>query len=186
MKTLPKLTLLAAALTLATPLLAQTAAAPRPIKAVVITMFAPEAEGWVKPFKLDERIPVPGLFPDYPAIQCNTDDVCLLTTGMGHANAAASTLALTLDPRFDFTRTWFLIAGIAGIDPQQGTLGTAAWARWLIDFGIAHEIDAREMPRAGPPATTACSPRAPARSPSSSTAPRLPGWTKPCCRRPWP
>lgn len=147
MKTLPKLTLLAAALTLATPLLAQTAAAPRPIKAVVITMFAPEAEGWVKPFKLDERIPVPGLFPDYPAIQCNTDDVCLLTTGMGHANAAASTLALTLDPRFDFTRTWFLIAGIAGIDPQRGTLGTAAWARWLIDFGIAHEIDAREMPR---------------------------------------
>ena len=147
MNTLHKLALAAAALTLATPLLAQTPAAPRPIKAVIITMFGPEAEGWVKPFKLDERIPVPGLSPDYPAIQCSTDDVCLLTTGMGHANAAASTLALALDPRFDFTRTYFLIAGIAGIDPQQGTLGTAAWARWLIDFGIAHEIDAREMPK---------------------------------------
>lgn len=147
MNTLHKLALATAALTLATPLLAQTPAAPRPIKAVIITMFGPEAEGWVKPFKLDERIAVPGLSPDYPAIQCSTDDVCLLTTGMGHANAAASTLALALDPRFDFTRTYFLIAGIAGIDPQQGTLGTAAWARWLIDFGIAHEIDAREMPK---------------------------------------
>ena len=150
MNTLHKLALAAAALTLTTPLLAQTPAAPRPIKAVIITMFGPEAEGWVKPFKLDERIAVPGLSPDYPAIQCNTDDVCLLTTGMGHANAAASTLALALDPRFDFTRTYFLIAGIAGIDPQQGTLGTAAWARWLIDFGIAHEIDAREMPKGWP------------------------------------
>ncbi|URI09987.1 purine nucleoside permease [Aquincola tertiaricarbonis] len=146
-----KLTSLAAGLALAAPLLAQAQAAapatPRPIKAVVITMFGPEAEGWFQPLKLDERIKVPGLSLDYPELRCNTDDVCLLTTGMGHANAAASTLALAMDPRFDFTRSYFLIAGIAGIDPQQGTLGTAAWARWLIDFGIAHEIDAREMPK---------------------------------------
>lgn len=118
----------------------------RPIKVVVITMFAPEAEPWIEPFNLNEKIPVPGLSPDYPALRCNPDDLCLLTTGMGHANAAASTLALTLDPRFDLRRTYFLVAGIAGMDPAQGTLGSAAWARWLIDFGIAHEIDAREMP----------------------------------------
>jgi purine nucleoside permease len=55
-------------------------------------------------------------------------------------------LAVTLDPRLDLRKTYFLIAGIAGIDPAQGTLGTAAWARWLVDSGIAHEIDAREMP----------------------------------------
>ena len=45
-----------------------------------------------------EEVTVPGLPPDYPALRCNADDVCLLTTGMGHANAAASTLAVTLDP----------------------------------------------------------------------------------------
>ncbi|MES2946194.1 MAG: purine nucleoside permease [Pseudomonadota bacterium] len=126
---------------------AQTAAAPRPLKVLIISMFAPEAEPWVKPFKLTESITVPGLSPDYPAIRCNTDDVCSLTAGMGHANAAASTLAITLDPRFDLRKTYFLVAGIAGIDPMQGTIGSATWARWLVDFGIAHEIDAREMPR---------------------------------------
>jgi hypothetical protein len=39
-----------------------------------------------------------------------------------------------------------LIAGIAGIDPSMGTLGSAAWARYLVDFGLQNEIDAREKP----------------------------------------
>lgn len=123
---------------------------PRAVKVLIITMFEPEAAPWIAPFKLDEKISVPGLLPESPALRCNTDDVCLLTAGMGHTNAAASTLAVALDPRFDLRRTYVLIAGIAGIDPAQGTLGSAAWARWLVDFGIAHEIDAREMPRTWP------------------------------------
>lgn len=141
---LPSLSLFLAAALLALPAWAES---PRALKVVVISMFGPEAEPWIQPFELNEQIRVPGLSGDYPTIRCNRDDVCLLTTGMGHANAAASTLALSLDPRFDLTKTYFLIAGIAGIDPAQGTIASAAWARWLIDFGIAHEIDAREMPR---------------------------------------
>lgn len=121
--------------------------APREIKVLVISMFEPEAAPWIEPFKLTESVPVPGLLPEHPALRCNADGVCLVVVGMGHANAAASTLAVALDPKLDLRRTWFLIAGIAGIDPAQGTTGSAAWARWLIDFGIAHEIDAREMPR---------------------------------------
>ena len=125
---------------------AQPAAGARVIKVLVITMFEPEAAPWIEPLKLVESVPVPGLPATSPALRCNADDVCLLTTGMGHTNAAASTLAVALDPRFDLTRTWFLVAGIAGIDPARGTTGSAAWARYLVDFGIAHEIDAREMP----------------------------------------
>lgn len=125
----------------------QTTASARPLKVVIISMFAPEAEPWVTPFQLKEEIAVPGLSPDYPAIKCNTDDVCLMVAGMGHANVAASTMALALDPRFDLKETYFLIAGIAGIDPARGTTGTATWARYLVDVGIAHEIDAREMPK---------------------------------------
>lgn len=125
---------------------APAADAPRAVKVIIITMFAPETQVWIEPFGLTQEIEVPGLGEDGRKLKCNADDVCLLTTGMGHANAAASVLAVTLDPRLDLRRSYFLIAGIAGIDPAHGTLGTAAWARWLIDFGIAHEIDAREMP----------------------------------------
>ena len=125
----------------------QTPTSPRPLKVVIISMFAPEGEPWIAPFQLKEEIVVPGLSPDYPAIKCNADDVCLMVSGMGHANAAASTIALALDPRLDLKKTYFLIAGIAGIDPAQGTTGTATWARYLVDVGIAHEIDAREMPK---------------------------------------
>jgi purine nucleoside permease len=69
-----------------------------------------------------------------------------MTTGMGHANAAASTMALAFSPRFDLRHTYFLISGIAGIDPKQGTVGSAAWAKYLVDFGIQWEIDGREIP----------------------------------------
>lgn len=120
----------------------------RPVKVVIVTMFEPEAAPWLGPFGLTESVPVPGLLPAHPALRCNTDGVCLLVAGMGHANAAASTLAVAMDPALDLRRAYWLVAGIAGIDPAQGTLGSAAWARWLIDYGIAHEIDAREKPPA--------------------------------------
>jgi purine nucleoside permease len=71
-----------------------------------------------------------------------------MTTGMGHANAAASLMAVIYSGLFDLRQTYFLIAGIAGIDPLRGTLGSVAWARYVVDSGIAHEIDARELPRA--------------------------------------
>ncbi len=119
----------------------------RPLKVVIISMFPPEAAPWIAPLNLVEEIKVPGLPVESPAIKCNTEDVCIIIAGMGHANVAASTTALTLDARFDLRKTYFLIAGIAGIDPARGTTGTATWARYLVDVGIAHEIDAREMPK---------------------------------------
>jgi purine nucleoside permease len=142
-------TLLACLLAAQTFAQAQTtpATSPRALKAVIISMFPPEAAPWIEPFQLKEEIKVPGLSPDHPTIKCNADDVCLMIAGMGHANVAASTMALTFDPRFDLRKTYFLIAGISGIDPARGTTGTATWARYLVDVGIAHEIDAREMPK---------------------------------------
>jgi purine nucleoside permease len=66
---------------------------------------------------------------------------------MGHANAAASTMAVLFSGLFDLQRTYFIIAGIAGIDPERGTIGSVAWARYAVDFGIAHEIDLRDLPK---------------------------------------
>ena len=119
---------------------------PRPVKVMIVTLFGPEAEPWRKQLPLVQSYAVPGLSADYPAVRCTADDVCLVTTGMGHANAAASTMALVLSAQFDLSHTYFIVTGIAGIDPEVGTLGSAAWARYLVDFGLQQEFDPREAP----------------------------------------
>ncbi|MFM0740830.1 purine nucleoside permease [Paraburkholderia xenovorans] len=118
----------------------------RPVKVMIISMFGPEGQVWLDKLGPWRDIAVDGLSPDYPTVHCNKQDVCVMTTGMGHANAAASIMALTFSPRFDLRHTYFMVAGIAGIDPQQGTVGSAAWAKYLVDFGIQWEIDGREIP----------------------------------------
>jgi purine nucleoside permease len=124
-------------------------AAPAPpleVKVLIVNMFSLEAAPWLDALKPTQEIRVPGLSSDYPLVKCRADAVCEMITGMGHANAAASMMAVLYSGAFDLRRTYFLVAGIAGIDPERGTLGSAAWARYLVDSGIAHEIDAREMP----------------------------------------
>ena len=117
-------------------------------KVMIISMFGPEAQAWLDRLGPFRQIKVPGLSPDYPVVNCNRADVCVLTTGMGHSNAAASTMALVFSRVFDLSHTYFMIAGIAGINPEIGTVGSVGWARYLVDFGIQWEIDAREIPSA--------------------------------------
>jgi purine nucleoside permease len=115
-------------------------------KVMIVSMFGPEGKVWLDKLGPWQDIRVPGLSPDYPVVRCNEAGVCVMTTGMGHANAAASIMALTFSPRFDLRHTYFLIAGVAGIDPARGTLGTATWANYLVDFDIQWEVDSREAP----------------------------------------
>jgi len=153
----------------------------RPVKVLIITMFKPEADAWTKEMPFTDEIRLPGLSPDFPAVKCTAADVCILTTGMGHTNAAASTMALVMSNRFDLSQTYFLVTGISGIDPNVGTIGSAAWARYLVDYGIAHEIDAREMPatwQAGYFGIHAANPE------TSTTAPRSSSSTSGFCRKP--
>jgi purine nucleoside permease len=118
----------------------------RPVKIMIISMFAPEGQVWLDRLGPWESIRVAGLSRDYSDVHCNQQDVCVMTTGMGHANAAASTMALTFSPHLDLRRAYFLVAGIAGIDPARGTVGSAAWAKYLVDFGMQWELDGREIP----------------------------------------
>jgi purine nucleoside permease len=39
-----------------------------------------------------------------------------------------------------------LIAGKPGASPEKASLGSAVWARWVVDGDLGYEIDAREMP----------------------------------------
>jgi purine nucleoside permease len=57
-------------------------------------------------------------------------------------------MALLFSRQFDLSKSYILIGGIAGIDPAMDTLGTPAWSRYLVDFGLQQEIDAREKPAA--------------------------------------
>ena len=129
---------------------AAKAPAARLVKVMIITMFGPEAAPWLARLGTLQSVRVTGLSADHPEVKCTASGVCVMTTGMGHANAAASTMALALSPQLDLSHAWFVITGIAGIDPNVGTLGAAAWARYLVDFGLQQEFDEREAPPAWP------------------------------------
>ncbi len=122
---------------------------------VVVTMFetgadsgdtAGEFQRWNERRKLDKIFPAPHMHHD---IHVNLDTGIMgIVTGMGTANSSAALMALGLDDRFDLSHSYWLVAGIAGFDPQDASLGSAAWAEYLVDGDLAHEIDPREMPEA--------------------------------------
>jgi purine nucleoside permease len=120
------------------------------VKVMVVNMAGVEGIAFTQGLGLTENIAVLGLPPESANVHCNASAVCEVTLGMGYANAASSTTALLASGSFDLTQTYFIIAGIGGIDPAQGTLGSAAWARYVVDIGLANEIDAREMPAGWP------------------------------------
>src|SRR5712664_3307947 len=125
---------------------------PIPVKVVVVTMFERGADTgdepgefqfWVERERLDRVFRFPQGNRD---LRMNRQGVLSVLTGVGTAKAAAAIMALGLDPRFDLTKAYWLVAGIAGIDPADGSLGSAVWAEWVVDGDLAHEIDAREIP----------------------------------------
>lgn len=133
----------------------QTAAAPEPlpVKVVVVTMFeigadegdtAGEFQLWKARRDLNQRIPFPQSHHD---LFYNPESQILgMVTGIGTAKSATATMALGLDPRFDLSQAYWMVAGIAGIDPEDASIGSVAWSSYLVDGDLGHEIDAREIP----------------------------------------
>ncbi|WP_308937231.1 purine nucleoside permease [Duganella sp. 1411] len=119
-------------------------------KVMIVNMFGGEAAPFIRDLKLTTTYKVRGLSARYPEVRCNGQDVCQVTTDMGYSNAAASMTALLYAGGFDLRETYFIVAGIAGINPLRGTVGSTAWADYAVDYSLAHEIDAREMPAGWP------------------------------------
>lgn len=123
-------------------------------KFFIISMFTPEADIWYENLPssglgdlLAVNISTPGLSMLFPHIHCTQDlDICQVTTGEAEINAAATISAVTLSDQFDLTATYFLLAGIAGVNPHRGTLGGAALSRYAVQVALQYEFDAREMP----------------------------------------
>ena len=123
-----------------------------PVKVVVIAMFEVgadtgdqpgELQYWVERDHLDRVYPLPAA---YHAARMNAQGEMAVLTGQGTAHAAATIMALGLDPRFDLTHAYWIVAGIAGATPDKASLGSAVWARWVVDGDLGYEIDAREIP----------------------------------------
>ncbi|KAF5542834.1 purine nucleoside permease [Fusarium napiforme] len=127
-------------------------------KVMIISMWSPEAAVW------HERLPgsnlgtlssktihAPGLSMLFPCATCTEDgSICHVTIGEGEINSAASLMALMLSPKFDFRHTYFLVAGIAGVNPKYGTLGSVAIARYSVQVALQYEIDIRSLPPGWP------------------------------------
>jgi purine nucleoside permease len=125
---------------------------PIEVKIVLVTMFeigadtgdtAGEFQLWKERRSLDQVFP----FQAHHDLHFNAQDsILVIVTGAGTAKAAASIMALGMDSRFDLSNSYWLVAGIAGFDPADASVGSAAWAEYLVDGDLAHEIDAREKP----------------------------------------
>lgn len=128
---------------------------PIPVKVAVVVTFESGADRgdkpgefqfWVERENWTESIVVPGV--DHP----------VLTDGKGTIGVVSGTtvrasnqiLALVLSGQFDFSRTYWLINGISGVNPDVASIGSAAWAHYVIDGDIAYEIDAREADASWP------------------------------------
>jgi len=119
-------------------------------KVFIIDAFPPEADAWYGIPEFDllaHNITVPGFSPLYPDAHCSSDlSICQLVTGEAEINAASTVTALILSPVFDLRRTYFLIAGIAGVNPKLATLGSVAFARYEVQVALQYEFDPREIP----------------------------------------
>jgi purine nucleoside permease len=140
----------------------QAAPKPWPIRAVVIATFEVgndtgdtpgEYQFWVEREHLDVVLDFPGgpiLPPGQHPLRANKDHTVLgMLSGTTLVNATASMMALGLDPRFDLSHAYFLINGIAGVDPNVASIGSAAWARYVVG-DVVREIDPRESPKDWP------------------------------------
>ncbi|KAG5636631.1 hypothetical protein H0H81_007372 [Sphagnurus paluster] len=96
---------------------------------------------------LSHNITVPGFSPLHPQAHCTQDGtLCQVTTGEAEINAATTMSALVNSPLFDLTQTYFLIAGIAGVNPRYATTGSVTFARYAVQVALQYEFDARQKP----------------------------------------
>jgi len=131
------------------------AAAHRPIevRVVVVTTWEVveagqdkfgELTAWKTRWPLATALPFPAGV--HPLQYDPKTHVLAVLTGMATARAAASVMALGMDPRFDLSHAYWIVAGTAGVDPKVASAGSAAWARWVVDGDLGQEIDPRETP----------------------------------------
>lgn len=132
---------------------------PIPVKVIVVANFEPgkdmgdkpgEFQFWAENEHLDQVIPVKGVLHPLRRNQQGLYGIVWGSTGSLMGSPAEQLMALLLDPRFDFRKTYWLFTGISGVDPKVASVGSAAWARWVVSGDTLREIDDRSIPQGWP------------------------------------
>ncbi|QNI37976.1 purine-nucleoside phosphorylase [Edaphobacter albus] len=123
-------------------------------KVVVVTYFEVgkdtgdrpgEAQLWVERDHLDRVIEVPGMTH---VVRANADGTeIVVVVGPGQIRPAVNLMALGSDSRFDLRESYWILNGIAGVSPEDGSLGAAFWTDYVVNGDLLHFIDPREMPK---------------------------------------
>ena len=126
-------------------------ATPLEVRMVVVTAFERgedtgdqpgEFQAWAEELPETYEFPLGFRHLRYDPIR----KILAIATGGGTNRAATSILALGLDPRFDLKKAYWMIAAIAGVNPNEASIGSAAWIGDIIDSDMTRVIDVRETP----------------------------------------
>lgn len=135
---------------------AETAQVIRP-KVVIVVYFEVgkdtgdmpgELQFWVERDHLDRVIDVPGMSR---SVRANRDgSEIAVAVGPGNIRPGVNLMALGMGSQFDLRKSYWLLNGIAGISPTDGTVGSAVWTDFVVNGDLAKEIDPRETPTGWP------------------------------------
>ncbi|KMS53152.1 purine nucleoside permease [Sphingobium cupriresistens LL01] len=132
---------------------------PIPVKVIVVANFEPGADMgdapgefqlWAEREKLTEVIPIRGALHPLRRNAAGLYGMCWGSPDTMLGGVAEQLMSLLLDPRFDFSKTYWLFTGISGVDPQIASVGSAAWSRWVVQGDTLREFDDREVAKDWP------------------------------------
>ncbi len=105
-----------------------------------------EFQFWVERENWQQKIDVPGV--DHPVLTDGRGTIGVVSGAT--VRASNQIMALGLSGKSILSKTYWLVNGIAGVNPAAASIGSAAWAHYVIDGDVAYEIDSREADASWP------------------------------------
>lgn len=110
-------------------------------KVLIVALFEPEAKLWFA--GKTHAYTVPGSFSP---LFCDDAGLCMMISGRGIANTAASMAIVGANPQIDLRKTYIMAPGIAGGKPDQISLGSVAFVEWAANADSGYRVDRKELP----------------------------------------
>ncbi|KAK6354633.1 hypothetical protein TWF696_003773 [Orbilia brochopaga] len=112
-------------------------------KVLILATYFDEANIWPAgmPEIYNLNITVRGLMPNYPVVHCTAaNGVCMMVTGQDVINAATTMLAIAHSELFDLRKSYVMVAGISGGNPEYTSTGSVTLARYAVQGDIQYQL----------------------------------------------